>query len=289
MDLKYDENKINKLYHQYMNQISQISQTPPTFVLSMPHEPWYQQEFTVSLIGVLLGFLLGFLAPLVKEYIQNKIKIKKIAKNLVNEIGVNYTKSTIAITEIGDIKNRFISLTSTTPQGSRSHTPRLEYTGVENRIYYDLYFNNLDLLDYEIQRRVTHFYSILRGVDAQSKNVATMFKDYYAGNTAVKSGDIIDMLSKIIEKYKATEVLGVETIALMFNTYKHLRTEDESNSEQFTVKIKKYIQNKKLDKTFTLREIAQSTNIDLLTCACLLQKLDNIKNSRMFGIYSKII
>lgn len=273
-----------------MNEITQITKAPETYVLTLPQKPWYQQEVIVSLTGVLVGFILGFLATILKEHIQKKSKIKRMVTNLYNEIGLNYAISKKSIESTNDIKNRFTALTSTIPQGVRSDTPRIEYFGISNADYYNTHFGDLDLLDYELQKRVAHFYSVMKGIDGRSKSLAEMFKDYYNGNTTVKSGDILTQLSKLIEQYEATEVVGVESLGIISYSYNHILNQDENTKEEikkFTKIIEEFINKQETNKIFMLRELSKNTKVHLLTCAFILLQLKSVK-SEAVGKYKKI-
>ncbi|MCX6701723.1 MAG: hypothetical protein NTX96_00820 [Candidatus Zambryskibacteria bacterium] len=269
-----------------MDKLSQISKIPETFILTLPQKAWYQQEVVISLLGVVIGFMLGFVATLIKENIQRRNKMRKMIRNLYDEIGINYVQSTISISEITDIKNRFTSVVAISPQSSESHTPRLEYHG-SNNPFYEVYFKDLDSLEYELRRRITHFYNVLKSIDNRSKTLANMFKDYYSGNKTVKSGDVLEQLSKLIKQYEAIEVVGAESLAIISLDYKEGAVSNKKEVDYFREKIRNFIETLEVNKKFTLKDVGNSTGIGLITCAHILRTFDDIK-SELFGKYEHI-
>lgn len=252
---------------------SLISQAPQVLSLVAPKQAWYDHALT----GVLLGFFLGFVANLLKEFVQNQTKRKAMVSNLYNEIGVNYTRARIDIRDTETIKEEFQRVSSTTPQGAPSDTPRMVYHGVKNNQYYGLYFKDLNLLDELLQERVAQFYSILKGVDGRSKTIDGMFKDYYSGNPLVKAGDILSQLDKAINQHKAVEILGVEAITIIHHLYK-TDSFDKEEIKKFTGIIDGYIKSVGIGNNFALRDLSDKTAIGLETAAFVLYTLKNVEN-----------
>lgn len=265
-----------------MDKTTQLTQAPPTFNLTPPPKAWYDN----SLSGVLLGFILGFGASLLKEFFQNRSKKKSMASNLLNEIGVQFSKAQSSIPEIREIKRRFhnISVGQTGARETPSDTPRLEYHGVEHSDYYKLYFKDLYLLDQNLQERITEFYSILKSIDGRSKTLASMFRDYYSGSLIVKSGDIIDQLDKLIGQYESLEVIGAEALGIIFYRYKKREVDNKGEDKEFEVKIREFIKSVGVGNTFELKKLCSDTNIGILTCTYILRELEGIKNES-FGKY----
>lgn len=263
---------------------TQISQAPQMFFLNQPPKSWYDN----SLVGVIVGFFLGFIVGLIREYILKNKKKKSIIRNLGNEIGINYTWAIGSIKTSKDILERFTKLTSEVPKGTKSDTPRLVYLGIKNWDYYNIYFENLDLVDNKLEERIVYFYSILRAIDGRSKLLAQMFEDYYEGKNSVQPGDIIELFNKVIGQYEAVEVVGSEALASMYYSYK-FKNQNLQNEEtdEFKKKINTFLDKIKTGEKFKLRDLGNATNVGLLTCAFILKTIDNIEDV-MIGEYKKL-
>jgi hypothetical protein len=265
---------------------TELKNASEVFLTVVSEKNWYQQEVYTALMGVVLGFILSFCSSLLKEYVEKRRKVKKIVMNLFNEIGVNYTKVGQDFPLIREVRSLFNSRAPAISGSSSIDTPRLIYHGVKNQAYYDLYFKDLDLLDYEIQKRVAHFYDILRGIDARSESIATMFENYYSGNMIVKKNDIIEQLDKLIKQLEAVELLGAETNAIMCHRYKILKNEERNkNDDYLRDKVHEFIKSMKKGQKFNLREISKTTGISIISCAHILHTFSNVKNSVLYGEY----
>jgi len=262
-----------------MNEITPIQE----IIMRYPPEVWYEKKWVIALIGSLTGVILVTTVDALRRYLQQKQKIKTMAKNLYTEITI--TRSTEK-RDIADNISTIQEFETMAKNRNFSYRPSILYMGVINDEYYKSYVQDLGLFDNELRLKIISFYVYLKSVVAVSKRIEDMFKRYYSDDQTIGYQDIVNYGNNLVTQAKAVNLIGAEIQAMLIENYKVDTLKDPNALKETKNKIFAYLQQFNTGDIISVEDLVNNVGTDELLANFVLLKVKGWEQIK-YGKYKK--
>ena len=252
-------------------------------------ELWYDKKWIIALVGTLVGALVGVLILALLDFIRGKAKrrvyIKKMVKNLFDEITITRRTSNNVLPESKDNLKEFTAILNHKLSGK----PSIVYFDMYTEDYFRIYLKDLGMLNDFLRMKIYKFYMFSRSIGAGAKKLEVMFKKFYDPEDKTIGGeDILRIYQKILRQMEILDLLGAEVLAGIIHFHEADKSESIKISKEKEKQILNYLKKTKVNEIINTKKIAEREQVDLVVANIVLLKAKGIENIK-HGKYKKVI